>query len=113
NSRASSVRESLRVWATSWAMRFQTWWLVSGSRHSRATWVWSAVRTVLSLLPSALTSLKSVAYSVLLRAGVGPGRDCELLSTADGVMKGTCTLPAALKSGGVGCHWPGSLFGGV
>ena len=39
NRRALSVRDSLRLWATSWAMRFQTWWLVNGSRHSMATWV--------------------------------------------------------------------------
>jgi hypothetical protein len=94
-------------------MRFQTWWLVSGSRHSRATWVWSGVRVEPVALPSALTSLSAAAYSGLVRAGGGGGRNWELLVTANGVMEGTCTLPAGLKSGGVGCHWPGSLFGGV
>src|SRR5438132_1064289 len=113
NSRALSVRESPRVWATSWAMRFHTWWLVSGSRHSPATRVWSAVRTVLSLLPSALASLNAAAYSGLVRAGGGPGRNWELLVTANGVISETCALAAGLKSGGVGCHWPGSVFGGV
>src|SRR5437764_6121605 len=113
NSRAFCVRDSPRLSATPWAMRFQTWWLVSGSRHSMATWVWSAVRTVLSLLPSALVSLNAAAYSGLVRAGGGPGRNWELLVTAKGVINGTCALAAALKSGGVGCHWPGLVFGGV
>jgi hypothetical protein len=99
--------------ATSWAMRFQTWWLVNGSRHSMPTWVWSAVRAVLLTLPSALASLNAAAYSGLVSAGGGPGRNCALLSMAKGVTFGTWSLAAGLKSGGVGCHWPGLLFGGV
>src|SRR3954451_13569288 len=113
NNRAFSVGKSPRPSATPWAMRFQPWWLVSASRHSMATWVWSAVRTVLLTLPSALASLNAAAYSGLVRAGGGPGRNWELLSTAYGVMSGTWALAAGLKSGGVGCHWPGSLLGGV
>src|SRR5262245_9155220 len=113
NSRALSARESPRLSATSWAMRFHTWPLVSGSRHSMATWVWSAVRTVLLTLPSALVSLNAAAYSGLVMAGGGPGRNWEVLATANGVISGTCTLVAGLKSGGVGCHWPGSVLGGV
>src|SRR3954467_8919059 len=55
--------------------RFQNCWLVSGSRHSRPTWVWSGVRVVLLALPIALVSLNAVAYSGLVRAGGGPGGD--------------------------------------
>src|SRR5437762_3188594 len=113
NSRASWARESPRAAATSWAMRFQTAWLVSGSRHSRATWVWSGVRVEPVARPSALASLNAAAYSGLVRAGGGPGRNWELLVTANGVISGTWALAAGLKSGAVGCHWPGSVFGGV
>src|SRR5437588_419476 len=105
--RASWARESPRAAAASWAMRFQTWWLVSGSRQSRATWVWSGVRAEPVARPSALASLNAAAYSGLVRAGGGPGRNCELLATANGVISGTCALAAGLKSGAVGCHWRG------
>src|SRR5215207_1394312 len=113
NIRAFSVRDISWLAATSWAMRFQTWWLVSGTRQSPATSVWSAVRVEPVALPSALASLNAAAYSGLVRAGGGPGRNWALLSVANGVTRGTCTDAAGLKSGGVGCHWPGSLFGGV
>ena len=102
-----------RDFATSWAMRFHTVTFVSGNRQTSATCVWSGVRTVLFALPTALVSLKSCAYSALVSAGGGPGRNCELLSSANGVISGTCALAAGVKSGGVGCHWPGLLFGGV
>src|SRR5262249_37066735 len=45
--------------STTSAARFQTWWLVSGSRQSMTTGVWSAVRVVLPALPSALVSLQA------------------------------------------------------
>src|SRR5262245_50723223 len=109
NSRAFSVMDSPRCSATSWAMRFHTWALVSGNRHTRAIWVWSAVRVVEVALPSDLTSLKAAAYSALSRAGGGPGRNWEELSTANGVTSETWALAAAVRSGGVGCHWPGSV----
>src|SRR5262245_31214424 len=99
--------------ATSWAMRFQTVTLVRGSRQTRAASVWSGVRAVLLRLPSALTSLKAAAYSGLVKAGGGGGRNWALLATAKGVMSGTWALAAGAKFGGVGCHWPGSVLGGV
>ena len=46
-------------------------------------------------------------------AGGGPGRNCELLCTPNGVINDTCVFVAAAKFGGVGCHWPGLVFGGV
>src|SRR5262245_5897759 len=98
--------------ATSWAMRFQTVTLVMGSRQTRAASVWSGGRVVLLRLPSSLASLKAAAYSGLAKAG-GGGRNWALLATAKGVMSGTWALAAGMKSGGVGCHWPGSVLGGV
>jgi hypothetical protein len=71
------------------------------------------VRAVLLTLPSALASLNAAAYSGLVSAGGGPGRNWVLLSVANGVTSETCALVAARLSGGVGCHCPGSLFGGV
>jgi hypothetical protein len=62
-------------------MRFPTWWLVSGSRQSMATWVWLAVRSVLLTLPSALASLNAAAYWV----GQGGGRRAELGAAGHGV----------------------------
>src|SRR5262249_59231077 len=88
------------------------WW-AGAARHSPATRVWSGVRAESVALPSALTSLNAAAYSGLVRAGGGGGRNWPLLSTANGVISGTWALAAALESGGVGCHWPGSVFGGV
>src|SRR5688500_14455557 len=99
--------------ATSCAIRFQTASMVNGTRQIIATWVWSGVRVEPVALPSDLASLNAAAYSALARAGGGAGRNWEGLSIANGVTSGTFTAPARLKSGGVGCHCPGSAFGGV
>src|SRR4051812_38122269 len=113
NRRAFSTSVVCCALATSWATRFQTWWLVSGSRQSIATWLWSAVRVVLFTLPIALVSLKAVAYSLLVSAGGGGGANWEGPLVVHGVTDGTCALVAGVKSGKVGCHWPGALLAGV
>src|SRR5687768_11607903 len=113
NRRAASGRLWSSVADTSCATRFHTWWLPSAVRQRLATRLWSAVRVDPVARPSALASLNAVAYSGLVSAGGGPGRNCALLCTAYGVTSDVCTAPAGRKSGGVGCHWPGSLLGGV
>src|SRR4051794_7687914 len=104
NARAASTSEVSCLSTRSWVMRFQTCWLVSGSRQIRPTWVWSGVRVVLLMLPIALVSLNAAAYSGLVSAGGGPGRNWVVLSIANGVIEGKWALAAGLKSGGVGCH---------
>src|SRR5215203_3338568 len=47
--------------------------------------VCSAVRRVLLLLPTALTSLKSRAHASPFSAGGGPGRNCEALAISQGL----------------------------
>src|SRR5258706_347043 len=64
--RALSRASRRRVVATVRAMVFQT---PGPSNQNRAIWVWSSVRTVLTLPPMFFTSLKSRAYVWLVNAG--------------------------------------------
>lgn len=57
--------------------------------QSLASSVCSAVRVEPVALPTALTSFTSAAYSADASAGGGPGRNCEWLVIAKGVMTGT------------------------
>src|SRR5437868_180445 len=91
-SRALSLPSSLRAVATVRAIVFQ---FPGPSNQNRAISVWSAVRTVLTLPPTALTSLKSRAYVALVSAG-GPGSQyCEGDSKVNGV-----TLPQFVPAEG-------------
>src|SRR5262245_65372374 len=113
NRRAVAGTVRLLAMACSWAMWFQTVTLVRGCRHTSVIWVWSAVRSGRPLLfrstpawsasdaPTTFTSLRSLAYSAVSRAGNAPGRNWELLSIANGSMNGTLTLAAGAKFGGV------------
>src|SRR2546430_362590 len=89
--RAFCTRELPRATAT-----FAAIWFTSGKKFAGATtpaqnWaasVWSAVRVVLSKAPRSLTWLKAANHSGLVRAGGGPGRNCEPLWRHQGVTCG-------------------------
>src|SRR3954447_21671203 len=83
----------------------------SPSFQNRAICVCSAVRVVLSARPRLLTSLKAAAYSALVSAGGGAGRNCEPADIANGVTYGRCGTSAGRLAGGVGCQSPGSVPG--
>src|SRR5262245_34024951 len=69
--------------------------------------VCSGVRTVLFTPPSSLISLQSRTHSGLVRAGGGPGRNCEPLSRTHGV-----TLPHWVEPGStVMTYTPGAVTG--
>src|SRR3982750_2062493 len=70
--------------------------------------VWSAVRAALTVLPRLFTSLKSAAYSALVRAGGGPGRNCEGKLITQGVTCASCGTSPGANPGGGGRHWPGA-----
>ena len=71
--------------------------------------VWSGVRAlgvVMSSPPSALISLKSAAYAVLVTGSGGPGRNCEPLVSTNGVTA-PHVAPNASGWSGVKRHSPG------
>ena len=69
--------------------------------------VCSAVRTVLFLPPTSMTSPQSRAHSPLASAGGGPGRNCEGRSSTHGV-----TFPQCDETGSVvTTYTPGDVTG--
>src|SRR2546423_11330709 len=74
--------------------------------------VWSAVRLVLASEPSSLTSLKSSAYSALVRS-FGPSvRSISALGTMNGSTFPTHAAGSLRKFGGVGRQIPGGTGDG-
>src|SRR4029078_11361313 len=75
--------------------------------QNRAMLVCSSVRVALASDPISLISLKSLAYSSLVRLGPSPGRNCDPARRTQGC---TCPHPgtsAARLAGGVGTQTPG------
>src|SRR5689334_8076538 len=117
NIRASAGTESRRSVAAFSAIWFQ--WpggvkVTPGrSAQNRAKAVWSAVRTVLVVPPTAITSWYAAVYSALSRAGGGPGRNCDGLAMANGVTNAKFRPTGGPNPGGVGDHIPGRVAGGA
>src|SRR5437879_13741696 len=85
-------------------MRFQA----SGvfSAQNNATSVCSLERLALERLPISLTSLRSAAYSGLLRASGAGKRNCEGRVNTQGVMVASCGVAPEAFAGGVGHRQP-------
>src|ERR1700731_1250522 len=86
------------------AMRFQA----SGvfSAQNNASSVCSLERLALERLPISLTSLRSAAYSGLLRASGGGKRNCEGRVSTQGVIVASCGVAPDAFAGGVGRQKP-------
>src|SRR5262245_10505079 len=83
--------------------------LEAGSAQKRAISVCSGVRVVELMLPRDFTCSKASVYLSLVRAGGGGARNCEPLSSANGVTPGHHVVTGmGLLAGGVGCQSPGS-----
>src|SRR5262245_12912847 len=107
NRRAASMSDMFRARTTSAAMLFHTAKkpvVVPTPDQSCAMVVCSALRTALSDVPSVFSSLRSVAYRMLVSDGGGGGRNCVGERTAIGAACNTCVNAAAAFAGGVGCH---------
>src|SRR5437870_12173605 len=89
-------------------MRFQASGVLSAQNN--ATSVCSLERLVLARLPISLTSLRSAAYSGLLRASGGGKRNCEGRVSTQGVIVASCGVAPDAFAGGVGRQKP-SEFG--
>src|SRR5579859_275805 len=109
NSRAVVGRSLWWAAATVWAIWFQKFW-IGGAQNFPIT-VWSAVRVVLVAEPRLCTSLSAAAYSGLVKAGGGPGRNWLPLSRTNGVTCPQVVKTAAGKFGGVGRKSPGFVPG--
>src|SRR5437879_812749 len=97
--RAFSVRLSPRAAASCAATRFQANGVFSAQNN--ATSVCSLERPALERLPISLTSLRSAAYSGLLRASGGGKRNSEGRVSTQGVIVASCGVAPAAFAGGV------------
>src|SRR5437879_5166713 len=88
------------------AIWFQTF-CTGAAPHKRPISVWSALRVVLLLAPSALTSLKSVVYRTLVTGGGGGGRNWSPRSSTNGRTAPQFVNTGARKLGGVSWYSPG------
>src|SRR5258708_16040022 len=79
------------------------------SAQNNATSVCSLERLVLERLPMSLTSLRSAAYSGLLRASGAAKRNCEGRVSTQGVIVASCGVAPDAFAGGVGRQKPREL----
>src|SRR5262249_1409094 len=110
NRRALSTTFKFWLAASVQKIRFQS--AIAWSCQKIAASVWSGVRVVLGSEPRSLTSLKSSAYSALVRA-FGPSvRSISALGTINGRTFPTQAAGSFRKFGGVGCQIPGGAGDG-
>ena len=102
---AYAVRVADMPGLSCWTTWFQSWGAVATQK--RAASVWSAVRTVLSIDPTASISRRSRAYRRLPTAGGGGGRSALPERSRNGVTLPQPGSSAGRNAGGVGTQAPG------